>query len=170
MDRTQKAEQIEWIGKVFDKNAVVVVANGGLTVAQMTELRGELTKSGAGMKVIKNKLAQIAISGKPAKKISDLFKGPTAIAYSEDPVAAAKVIEAYAKKNEKLVILGGAMGDEVMNAAGVKALAAMPSREELIGQIVQTIMSPGANLIGAITAPGAQLAGIIETLEKREAA
>jgi len=170
MDRTQKAEQIEWIGKVFDQNAVVVVANGGLTVAQMTELRGELTKAGAGMKVIKNKLAQIAISGKPAKKISDLFKGPTAIAFSEDPVAAAKIIDAYTKKNDRLVILGGAMGDEVMNAAGVKALASMPSREELLGQIVQTIMSPGANLIGAITAPGAQIAGIVETLETREAA
>ncbi len=170
MDRTQKADQIEWIGAVFDKNSVVVVANTGLTVAQMTELRGELTKAGAGMKVIKNKLAQIAISGKPAKKISDLFKGPTAIAFSEDPVAAAKVVDAYAKKNEKLVVLGGAMGNEVMNAAGVKALASMPSREELLGQIVQTIMSPGANLIGAITAPGAQLAGIVETLEKREAA
>jgi large subunit ribosomal protein L10 len=170
MDRTQKADQIEWIGKVFDQNAVVVVANGGLTVAQMTELRGELTKAGAGMKVIKNKLAQIAISGKPAKKISDLFKGPTAIAFSEDPVAAAKIIEAYTKKNDRLVILGGAMGDEVMNAAGVKALASMPSREELLGQIVQTIMSPGANLIGAIMAPGAQIAGIVETLETREAA
>lgn len=170
MDRTQKADQIEWIGKVFDQNAVVVVANGGLTVAQMTELRGELTKAGAGMKVIKNKLAQIAISGKPARKISDLFKGPTAIAFSEDPVAAAKVIDAYTKKNEKLVILGGAMGDEVMNAAAVKALASMPSREELLGQIVQTIMSPGANLIGAITAPGAQIAGLIETLETRQAA
>ncbi len=170
MDRTQKADQIEWIGKVFDQNAVVVVANGGLTVAQMTELRGELTKAGAGMKVIKNKLAQIAISGKPAKKISDLFKGPTAIAFSEDPVAAAKIIDAYTKKNDRLVILGGAMGDEVMTAAGVKALASMPSREELLGQIVQTIMSPGANLIGAITAPGAQIAGIVETLETREAA
>lgn len=170
MDRTQKADQIEWIGKVFDQNAVVVVANGGLTVAQMTELRGELRKAGAGMKVIKNTLAQIAVSGKPAKKIADLFKGPTAIAFSEDPVAAAKVIDAYAKKNEKLVVRGGAMGAEVMNAAGVKALASMPSREELLGQIVQTIMSPAANLIGAITAPGAQLAGIVETLEKREAA
>lgn len=170
MDRTQKADQIEWIGKVFDKNAVVVVANGGLTVAQMTELRGELRKAGAGMKVVKNTLAQIAISGKPAKKIADLFKGPTAIAFSEDPVAAAKVIDAYAKKNEKLVVLGGAMGAEVMNAAGVKALASMPSREELLGQIVQTIMSPAANLVGAIMAPGTQLAGIVETLEKREAA
>ena len=170
MDRPQKADQIEWIGKVFDKNAVVVVANGGLTVAQMTELRGELRKAGAGMKVVKNRLAKIAISERPASKIADLFKGPTAIAFSEDPVAAAKVVDAYAKKNDRLVILGGAMGVESMDAAGVKALASMPSREELIGQIVQTIMSPAANLVSAVTAPGAQLAGILETLEKREAA
>ncbi len=170
MDRTQKAEMIEWIGGVFDQNSVVVVANGGLTVAQMTDLRGELRSAGAGMKVIKNRLAKIAISGKPAEKIADLFKGPTAIAFSEDPVAAAKVIDAYAKKNDKLVVLGGAMGDEVLDANGVKALASMPSREELIASIVQTIMSPAANLVGAITAPGAQIAGIVETLEKREAA
>src|SRR5690606_33397000 len=161
--RTQKADQIEWIGKVFDQNAVVVVANSGLSVAQMTELRGELRKAGANMKVVKNRLAKIAISGKPATKIADLFKGPTAIAFSEDPVASAKVVDAYAKKNDKLVVLGGAMGEEVMDAAGVKALASMPSREELLGIIVQTIMSPAANLVGAITAPGAQLAGIVET-------
>jgi len=170
MDRTQKADQIEWISGVFSKNAVVVVANGGLTVAQMTELRRELRAAGAGMKVIKNRLAKIAITGKPAEKVASLFKGPTAIAFSEDPVAAAKVIDAYAKKNEKLVVLGGAMGAEVMNAAGVKALASMPSREELIGSLVQAILSPGANLVSAITAPGAQIAGIVETLEKREAA
>ena len=170
MDRAEKAEQIEWIGKVFDKNVVVVVANNGLSVAQMTDLRSELRKAGASMKVVKNTLAQIAIAKKPAAKIVDLFKGPTALAYSEDPVAAAKVIDAYSKKNDKLVVLGGAMGAETMNAAGVKALAAMPSREELLGQIVQIIMSPAANLVSAITAPGAQLAGILETLEKREAA
>ncbi|MDZ7627643.1 MAG: 50S ribosomal protein L10 [Parvularculaceae bacterium] len=170
MEKTQKATQIEWIGDVFDKNVVVVMANGGLTVAQMTQLRGELRSAGAGMKVVKNTLAKIAISKTPAKKVADLFKGPTAIAYSEDPVAAAKVVEAYAKKNDKLVILGGSMGAEVMNAAGVKALAAMPSREELLGQIVTAIMSPAANIVSAITAPGAQIAGIIETLEKREAA
>ena len=111
-----------------------------------------LKKAGANMKVVKNRLAKIAISGKPATKIADLFKGPTAIAFSEDPVAAAKVVDAYAKKNDRLVVLGGAMGDEVMNADAVKALAAMPSREELLGQIVQTIMSPGADLIGAVAA------------------
>lgn len=170
MDRTEKADMVEWIGGVFDKNAVVVVANGGLSVAEMSVLRGDLRKAGANMRVVKNRLAKIAIAGKPSEKIADLFKGPTAIAFSEDPVAAAKAVDAYAKKNEKLVILGGAMGEETLDEKGVKALAAMPSREELLGMIVQTVMSPAANLVGAIVAPGAQIAGVLETLEKREAA
>ncbi len=169
MDRTQKAESVAWLAGMFANNAVVVVANSGLTVAQMTELRNELRLAGAAMKVVKNRLARIALKGKPAENISTLFKGPTAVAYAEDPVAAAKVIEKYAKKNDKLVILGGAIGAETMDAKAVKALAAMPSHEELLGSIVQTIMSPAANLVGAIIAPGAQLAGILETLEKRAA-
>ena len=170
MDRTQKAEAVEWLGGVFEKNAIVVVSNTGLSVAEMSELRSELRQAGAQMRVIKNRLAKIAITGRANEKISGLFKGPTAIAYSEDPVAAAKAVDKYAKKNEKLVILGGAMGAETFDANGVKALASMPSREELLGQIVQTILSPGANLVAAFTAPGAQIAGILETLEKREAA
>lgn len=170
MDRTQKAQAVEWIGKVFDENAVVIVANTGLTVAEMSELRGELRQAGANMKVVKNRLAKIAITGRPSEKIADLFKGPTAIAFSEDPVAAAKAVDKYAKKNDKLVILGGAMGNETLDANGVKALASMPSREELLGSIVTAIMSPAANIVSAVTAPGAQLAGILETLEKRKAA
>lgn len=170
MDRTQKAESVEWISGVFDRNAVVVVANTGLSVAEMSELRGELRKAGASIKVIKNRLAKIAIAGKPSEKIANLFKGPTAIAFSEDPVAAAKAVDAFAKKNDKLVILGGAMGAETLDQQGVKALASMPSREELLASIVQTIMSPASNLVSAVTAPGAQIAGILETLEKREAA
>lgn len=170
MDRTQKADAVAWIGEVFEKNAVVVVANTGLTVSEMSDLRGELRQAGASMKVVKNRLAKIAVAGKPSEKIAELFKGPTAIAFSEDPVAAAKAVEKYAKKNEKLVILGGAMGNETLDADGVKALASMPSREELLGSIVTAIMSPAANLVSAVTAPGAQLAGILETLEKREAA
>ncbi len=170
MDRTQKAEAVEWLGGVFAKNAIVVVSNGGLSVAEMSELRNELRQAGAQMRVIKNRLAKIAIAGRPNEKISNLFKGPTAIAYAEDPVAAAKAVDKYAKKNEKLVILGGALGAETFDAKGVKALASMPSREELLGSIVTAIMSPAANLVGAITAPGAQIAAIVETLEKREAA
>lgn len=169
MDRTQKAEMVAWIGDVFDKSAsVVIVKNSGLTVAEMSELRGELREGGASMKVVKNRLAKIAVSGKAAEALSDLFTGPTAIAFAEDPVAAAKVVDAYAKKNEKLEILGGVMGEEVLDQAGVKTLASMPSREEVLASIVQAIMSPAAEIAGAITAPASQLAGIVETLEKRE--
>lgn len=170
MDRTQKAEMVEWIGDVFDKNSVVVVANGGLSVAEMSELRGELRQAGANIKVIKNRLAKIAVTGRSMEKISGLFQGPTAIAFSEDPVAAAKAVDKFARKNDKLSILGGSMGEEIFDASGVKALASMPSREELLGSIVQTIMSPASNIAGAVTAPGAQIAGILETLETREAA
>ncbi len=170
MDRAQKAEMVDWIGDVFDKNSVVVVQNGGLSVAEMTELRGELREAGATMKIVKNRLAKIAISGKSAEKISDLFSGPTAIAFSEDPVAAAKAVNSYAKKNEKLVILGGAMGEETMDPAGVKALAAMPSREEVIASIVQAISSPAAEIAGAIGAPASNIASILKTLEERDAA
>ena len=170
MDRTQKAEMVDWIGGVFDNNAVVVVANGGLTVAEMEELRGELRQTGAKFKIVKNRLAKIAISGKPSEKISDLFSGPTALAYSEDPVSAAKAVEKYAKGNDKLVILGGAMGDEVLNEKDVKALASMPSREELLASIVMTITAPAANIASAIGAPASNLAGILSTLEEREAA
>ena len=170
MDRTQKNEMVEWIGDVFDKNSVVVVSNGGLTVSELEDLRGELREAGAAMKIVKNRLAKIAVTGKPSEKLSDLFAGPTALAFSEDPVAAAKAVHSYAKKNEKLGILGGAMDEDILDVNGVKALAAMPSREELLGSIVQSIMSPAAEIAGAITAPAAQLAGIVETLEKREAA
>lgn len=170
MDRAQKAEAVTWLDDVFTKNAFVVVANGGLTVAQMTELRGELRQAGAHIKVVKNRLAKIALRGKESEKVAVLFKGPTAIAYAEDPVTPAKIVEKYAKKNEKLVILGGAMGAETFDARGVKALASMPSREELLALLAAVIGSPAANLASAIGAPGAQIAGILETLEKREAA
>ena len=170
MDRTQKAEMVEWIGGVFDANAVVVVANGGLTVAEMEDLRGELREAGASMKVVKNRLAKIAITGKPSEKISDLFNGPTALAFSEDPVAAAKAVEKFAKANDKLKILGGAMGEEMLDEKGVKALASMPSREELLASIVLTLTSPASNIASAIGAPASNIASILTTLEEREAA
>ena len=170
MDRTQKAEMVEWIGGVFDANAVFVVANGGLTVAEMEDLRGELREAGASMKVVKNRLAKIAITGKPSEKISDLFNGPTALAFSEDPVAAAKAVEKFAKANDKLKILGGAMGEEMLDEKGVKALASMPSREELLASIVLTLTSPASNIASAIGAPASDIAGVLKTLEEREAA
>ncbi|WP_425408865.1 50S ribosomal protein L10 [Hyphococcus sp.] len=170
MDRTQKSEVVEWIGGVFDSNSVVVVANGGLSVAEMEGLRAELREAGASMKIVKNRLAKIAISGKPSEKLTDLFQGPTAIAFSEDPVAAAKAVKKFAKENEKLTILGGSMGEEILDVAAVEALASMPSREELLASIVATITAPAANIAGAIGAPASNIAGILETLENREAA
>ncbi|MEX6633981.1 50S ribosomal protein L10 [Hyphococcus lacteus] len=170
MDRTQKAEAVEWIGNVFDANTVVVVANGGLSVSELEVLREELRKSGASMKIVKNRLAKIAISGKPSDKLSELFQGPTAIAFSEDPVAAAKAVKSFAKENDKLKILGGAMGEEILDENGVNALASMPSREELLASIVLTITSPAANIASAVGAPASNIAGILETLENREAA
>lgn len=167
MDRVKKAEQVDWIGGVFDKNTVVVMANGGLTVAQFEALRSELRQVGAHMRVVKNRLAKIAISGKPAEKLAHIFEGPTAIAFSEDPVAAAKIVKKFAKDNDRLKILGGAMGAEIMDERGVEALAAMPSREELIASLVLTIMSPAMNIASAIGAPGANIAGCVEAIEKK---
>ena len=170
MDRTQKQEMVDWIGGVFDEISVVVVGNGGLTVTEFENLRAELREVGARVRVVKNRLAKIAIAGKPSEKLSDLFQGPTAIAFSEDPVAAAKAVKKFTKDNEKLTILGGAMGDEILDVQAVTALAAMPSRDELIASIVATISSPASELAGAIGAPASNIAGILETLETRDAA
>ena len=161
---------VDWIGGVFDANSVVVVANGGLTVAEMEGLRADLREAGANIKIVKNRLAKIAISGKPSEKLTELFQGPTAIAFSEDPVAAAKAVKKFSKANDKLKILGGSMGEEILDEKAVDVLASMPSREELLASIVLTITSPASNIAGAIGAPASNIAGILETLENREAA
>jgi large subunit ribosomal protein L10 len=148
----------------------VVAHYAGITVAEMQDLRAKMRVVGGSVRVAKNKLAKIALDGKPAAKMGDLLTGMTVMAYSEDPVAAAKVADAYAKVNDKFVILGGAMGDTVLDQAGVKAVASMPSREELLAQIVSCIGAPAANLAGAIGAPGANIASILSTIEEKAAA
>ena len=171
MDRAQKSTVVEELGQVFDSSGVVVVAHyAGITVAEMTDLRTQMREAGGTVRVAKNRLAKIALEGKPCEGMASLLKGQTVLAYSEDPVAAAKVVEAYAKKNGKLVVLGGAMGGTVLDADGVKAVASMPSREELIASVVACIGAPAANLASAIGAPAANIAGILATLEEREAA
>ncbi len=142
----------------------------GMTVAQMQDLRAQMRVVGGSVRVAKNKLAKIALEGKPAEKLGDLLKGMTVFAFSEDPVAAAKVTDAYAKKNDKFVILGGAMGNAILDLEGVKAAAQLPSREELIASVVACIGAPASSLAGAIGAPAANIAGILKTLEEREAA
>lgn len=171
MDRAQKEKVVEELGQIFESSGVVVVAHyEGMTVAQMQDLRAKMREVQGSVRVAKNKLAKIALEGKPAEKMGDLLTGMTVFAYTEDPVAAAKVCEAYAKTNDKFVLLGGAMGNTVLDQAGVKAVASMPSREELIAQIVSCIGAPAANIAGAIGAPAANIAGILKTIEEKAAA
>lgn len=171
MDRAQKEKVVDELGQIFESSGVVVVAQyTGLTVAEMQGLRARMSDAGGAVRVAKNRLAKIALEGKPCESISGLLTGMTVLAYSEDPVAAAKVVDAYAKENQKLVIIGGAMGETALDAAGVSAVAKMPSREELIAQVVSCIGAPASNIAGAIGAPASNIAGILTTLEEREAA
>ena len=171
MDRAQKEKVVEELGQIFESSGVVVVARyEGLTVAEMQGLRVMMRKAGGAVRVAKNRLAKIALEGKPCASIAGLLSGMTVLAYSEDPVAAAKVIVDYAKDNKKLEILGGAMGSAALDQNGVKAVADMPSREELIASVVACIGAPASSIAGAIGAPASNIAGILSTLEERDAA
>ncbi len=171
MDRAQKEKVVEELGQIFESSGVVVVAHyEGMTVAQMQDLRAAMREQGGSVRVAKNRLAKIALEGKPCESIGNLLTGMTVLAYSEDPVAAAKVTDKYSKANEKFVILGGAMGNTALDQAGVKAVASMPSREELIASIAGCIGAPASNIAGAIGAPASNIAGILSTLEERQAA
>jgi large subunit ribosomal protein L10 len=171
VDRAQKEKVVEELGQIFESSGVVVVAHyAGMTVAQMQDLRAKMRVVGGSVRVAKNTLAKIALEGKSSAKMGDLLSGMTMLSYSEDPVAAAKVCEAYAKTNENFVIIGGAMGDTVLDQAGIKAVASMPSREELIAQIVSCIGAPGSAIAGAIGAPASNIASILSTIEEKAAA
>ncbi|AXC49348.1 50S ribosomal protein L10 [Paracoccus suum] len=168
MDRAQKEQVVDELGQIFDASGVVVVARyEGMTVANMQTLRAQMRTAGGSVRVAKNRLAKIALEGKECASIADLLTGMTVLAFSDDPVAAAKVADAYAKTNDKFVILGGAMGGTSLDPAGVKAVAQMPSREELIASIVGCIGAPASNIAGAIGAPASNIAGILSTLEER---
>ena len=170
MDRAQKEQLVEDLGQVFESSGVVVVARyEGMTVAEMQDLRANMREAGGSVRVAKNKLAKIALEGKPCASIAEYLTGMTVLAYSEDPVAAAKVMDNYAKENDKLVILGGAMGDQALDPAGVKSVAGMPSREELIASIVGCIGAPASNIAGAIGAPASNIASILSTIEEKAA-
>ena len=170
MDRAQKEALVEELGQIFTDSGVVVVSHyTGLTVAEMQDYRAQMREVGGTVRVAKNKLAKIALEGKPCASIANLLDGMTVLASSEDPVAAAKVTQAFAKENDKLVILGGAMGETELDVAGVKAVAAMPSREELIASIVGCIAAPAANIAGSIGAPASNIASILETIEEKAA-
>jgi large subunit ribosomal protein L10 len=171
MDRTQKAEAVQGLNGLFaDAGAVIVAHYSGMTVAQMGEMRARLGKAGASFKVAKNRLAMRALEGTPAAGISDLFKGPTGIAYSKDPVSAAKVLVAYAKENDKLKILGGVAVGSVLNPEGVKALAELPSLDQLRGKILGLLQAPATKIAGVLQAPAGSVARVIAAYAEKEAA
>ncbi|MBB5223031.1 large subunit ribosomal protein L10 [Amaricoccus macauensis] len=171
MDRGQKEIVVAELGQIFTDSGVVVVAHyEGMSVAEMTDFRLRLKQAGGSVRVAKNKLAKIALKGTAGESMGGLLKGMTVIAFSEDPVAAAKAVDDFTKTNKKLVVLGGAMGATPLDEAGVKAVAQMPSREELIASVVACIGAPAGELVSAIGAPASNIAAILTTLEEREAA
>ena len=162
MDRAQKAELVAELKGTFTESGVVVVTrNLGLTVAQSTALRVKMREAGASYRVSKNTLARIATEGTPYTAINDLLVGPTALSTSADPVAAAKVVVEFAKTNEKLEIVGGAMGDTVLDVNGVKALATMPSLDELRAKIIGLVSAPATKIAQVLQAPGGQVARVL---------
>ena len=170
MDRALKEQLVDELGQIFESSGVVVVSHYvGLTVAEMQDLRARARAADASVRVAKNRLARIALEGKPCESIGDLLTGMTVLTFSEDPVAAAKVAQGFAKDNEKLVILGGAMGETALDVAGVKAVSEMPSREELISSIVGCIGAPASNIAGAIGAPASNIASVLSTIEEKAA-
>ena len=171
MDRAEKQQLVTTLTEVFQNTSVVVVAHySGLTVAQMSKLRRRMKAEGATVKVAKNRLAKIALEGSDVAHVASLLKGPTVIAYSNDPVAAPKVAVEFAKANDKFVILGGAMGKTALNADGVKALATMPSLDELRGRLVGLIQAPATKIAQLTTAPAAKLARVFGAYAKQDEA
>ena len=171
MDRAQKEQLVDELGQIFESSGVVVVSHYvGMTVAEMQDLRHRAREAGGAVRVAKNRLAKIALKGRPCESIGDLLTGMTVLTYSEDPVAAAKVAQEYARENPKLVILGGAMGENALDVAGVEAVSKMPSREELISTIAGMLGAPASNIAGAIGAPASNIASILSTIEDKAAA
>ncbi len=171
VDRAEKSQLVDTLATVFQDTGVIVVAHySGLTVAQMTALRVKMREAGGGVRVAKNRLVKLALKGTDAESISDLFEGPTVVAFSKDPVAAAKVAVDFAKINDKLVIRGGAMGPTALDADGVKALATLPSLDELRGKLVGLIASPATKVARVLNAPASQLARVLSAYAEKSAA
>jgi large subunit ribosomal protein L10 len=171
VDRAAKKEAVTALNGVFKATSVVVVAHyAGLTVADMQKLRMQMKQVGAQVKVAKNRLAKIALDGTDVAVIGPLLKGPTVIAYSGDPVAAPKVATDFAKANEKFVILGGAMGKTALNPDGIRALAALPSLDELRAKLIGLIQAPATKIAQVINAPAAKLARVVQAYASKDEA
>lgn len=171
MDRKQKQEMVKMLESVFDNSGSVVMAGySGMTVAELTDLRAKLRENGATIKVVKNRLAKIALKGRPAESVAELFKGPVAIAYAEDMISAPKVAVKFAEDSKIFNILGGFMGEEVFDVSGIEALSKLPSREELIGMAAARLLGQASEIGSRLNAPGSALAGAISVIEERATA
>jgi large subunit ribosomal protein L10 len=171
LDRTEKRAFVASLAEVFAETGFVLVAqNKGMTVAGVDDLRRKMRAAGATYKVAKNRLAKLALDGTRFQGVAPLLKGPTALAWSKDPVAVAKTAMDFAKGNDKFVILGAALGTQMLDADGVKALAALPSLETLRGQLVGLIQTPATRIAGVLQAPGAQVARVLAAYAKKDEA
>lgn len=171
MDRARKEELVVELNGVFADAALVVVTHqSGLTVAESTDLRRRMRAADASYKVTKNRLVKLALVGTPYEAIADLFEGPTAIAYSADPVAAARVAVDFSKENDKLVVVGGAMAENRLDEAGVKALATLPSLDELRGMLLGLLNAPATKVARVLQAPASQLARVLSAYAEQEEA
>ena len=169
VNRTEKAEAIASLHQLLaDTTLVVVTRQSGLTVAEVTELRGKMRQAGAGYRVAKNRLTRLALEGTQFVKLGPMFVGPTAIAYSKDPVAAAKIAVEYAKSNEKLSIVGGSLGDQQLDIEGVKALASLPSLDQLRAKFLALLNTPATRIAGVVQAPASQLARVFGAYGSKE--
>ena len=162
MDRTEKEEVVASLHKTFEDSSIVVVTHySGLTVAEMGDLRNQMREVGASFKVSKNRLTRRALEGTKYQPLENLFTGPTGIAYSEDPVAAAKAAVNFSKTNDKLIVLGGALGDEQLDVAKIQSLASLLSLDELRAKLVGIISTPATRIAGVLQAPAGQIARVI---------
>ena len=171
MDRTEKREFVTSLGQVFAETSMVVVTqNKGMTVAEVSDLRRRMRASGSTYKVAKNRLAVLALEGTRFDGIKPLLKGPTALAWSVDPVAVAKAAVDYAKANEKFVVIGGALGTQMLNADGIKQLADLPSLDALRARLVGMIQTPATRIAGVVAAPAGQLARVFGAYARKDEA
>jgi large subunit ribosomal protein L10 len=161
VDRSQKEELVASLHRTFaETNLIIVTQQTGMTVAEVSDLRRKMRDAGASYKVTKNRLTRLALEGTKFEALKELFTGPTAVAVSLDPVAAAKVCVAYAKANEKLIIVGGAMGETQLDAQAIQSLATLPSLDQLRGKLIGLLQAPATKVAGVVQAPAAQLARI----------
>jgi len=171
LDRTEKREFVAGLNATLAATTMIVVTrNQGLTVAEATDLRRRMRAAGATFKVAKNRLTHLALEGTRFDGLKPLLKGPTALAWAQDPVAVAKATVEFARTNEKLVLIGGALGPRTLDAAGVRALAELPSLDVLRAKLVGLISAPATRIAGVLQAPGGQLARVFGAFARKEEA